>query len=229
MQGAAHRDVRAHHPHASAFPSTTVIASRHSTLEMCRDVLKGVPLILKYVARAAAHATAPLYGCTPLQATQIDQWLDFADRTFVSGPALEASVTAASDALALRTFMAGHSLSIADICAWGALMSAPMWGKVKRLPAARNLLRWFDFVAAQPPLVATVARLNPRAAQAAATSASRVRCAVLLFACLQICDYAGCALVATVARRNPRAGRRRGRFAGALCRLACWSGFLAVL
>jgi hypothetical protein len=136
-------------------------------------VLESVPLILKFIARSAAPGTPSLYGATALQSCQIDQWLDFSCRELVSGAGLEAAVAAASDAVALHTVLCGYTLSIADLAAWGALLSAPMWNKVKHLPAAANLLRWFLFCSAQQPLAAVAAALNPRAG--AAVASTRVR------------------------------------------------------
>lgn len=137
--------------------------------QLCREVLESVPLILKFIARSAVPGKPSLYGATALQSCQIDQWLEFACHEFVSGPSLAGAVAAASNALSLRTFTCGYTLSIADLAAWGALLSAPMWNKVKNLPAAANLLRWFTFCSAQSPLAAAVSALNPRAAAAAAT------------------------------------------------------------
>lgn len=119
-------------------------------------------MILKYIARAAAPDTPALYGATALDACTIDQWLEFGDKQFVSGPGLEAAVGAAGEALALRTFMVGHSLSIADLCGWGRLQTAAMWVKVRNAPAARNVRRWFEFCSVQPPLAAALEQLAPK-------------------------------------------------------------------
>lgn len=119
-------------------------------------------MILKYVARAAAPETPALYGSSALDACTIDQWLDFCDKQFVSGPGLEAAVGAAGEALALRTFMVGHRLSIADLCGWGRLQTAAMWVKVRNAPAAANVRRWHEFCAAQPPLAAALDALAPK-------------------------------------------------------------------
>lgn len=119
-------------------------------------------MILKYIARAASKGTPALYGSTALEACTIDQWLEFCDKQFVSGPSLEAVVTAAGESLALRTFMVGHSLSIADLCGWGRLQTAAMWVKVRNAPSATNVRRWFEFCSAQPPLAAAVEQLAPK-------------------------------------------------------------------
>lgn len=81
----------------------------------------------------STEVAAYLYGVSPLEACQVDQWLDFVGASFISGPSFEQAAAAASDALALRTHMVGHQLTIADIGAWGALQACPMWGKVRKL------------------------------------------------------------------------------------------------
>jgi glutathione S-transferase len=140
-------------------------------------VLEGLDVILKYIARCAGPGKVTLYGSSPLEACQIDQWIHYAATSFVSGPGLEAAVASASTALALRTFAVGHSLSIADLAAWGALQSAPMWPKVRKLPATLNLLRWFEFISAQPAVTAQLAQRPTKAsavAAAATTSSAKV-------------------------------------------------------
>ena len=119
-------------------------------------------MILKYIARAAAPGTPALYGGSALDACTIDQWLEFCDMHFVSGPGLEAAVQVTGEALALRTFMVGHGLSIADLCGWGRLQTAAMWVKVRNAPAATNVRRWHEFCAAQPPLAAAMEALAPK-------------------------------------------------------------------
>lgn len=52
-------------------------------------------MILKYIARAAAPDTPPLYGNTALESCTIDQWMDYCNGQFVSGPGLQAAVASA--------------------------------------------------------------------------------------------------------------------------------------
>ena len=65
--------------------------------EVCRRLLEGLPIILKYIARAAAPETPPLYGKTALESCTIDQWMEFCSREFVSGPGLQAAVASAGE------------------------------------------------------------------------------------------------------------------------------------
>ena len=53
----------------------------------------------------------------------MDQWLDFAPQ-LVPGAGFAAPCEAANEALTLRTFLAGHSLTVADVAVWGQLKSA---------------------------------------------------------------------------------------------------------
>ena len=77
-------------------------------------------------------------------------------------------MAAAAAALALRTHMVGHDLTIADLAGWGALQAAPMWAKVRRGAGAQNLLRWFEHVSAHPTVAAQLAKHGARAAAGAA-------------------------------------------------------------
>lgn len=51
---------------------------------------------------------------------QIDEWLEYAS-VFSFGSQFESACEHADSHLALRTFLVGHSLSIADIAIWSAL------------------------------------------------------------------------------------------------------------
>jgi hypothetical protein len=52
-------------------------------------------MILKYIARAAAPGTPSLYGNSALESCMIDEWMDFCNSHFVSGPGLQAAVASA--------------------------------------------------------------------------------------------------------------------------------------
>lgn len=52
-------------------------------------------MILKYIARAAAPDTPPLYGKKALESCTIDQWMDYCNTQFMSGPGLQAAVASA--------------------------------------------------------------------------------------------------------------------------------------
>ena len=53
----------------------------------------------------------------------MDQWLDFAPQ-LVPGASFAAACQAANEALTLRTFLAGHGLTVADVAVWGQLKGA---------------------------------------------------------------------------------------------------------
>ena len=82
----------------------------------------GTPSILRYVARAAAtpQQQQQLYGGDALSACQVDQWLDIA-QSLVPGHGLEAACSSVNDFLSLRTFLVGHSLTLADVACWAQL------------------------------------------------------------------------------------------------------------
>eukprot|EP00195_Chlamydomonas_chlamydogama_P010601 CAMPEP_0202902822 /NCGR_PEP_ID=MMETSP1392-20130828/17067_1 /ASSEMBLY_ACC=CAM_ASM_000868 /TAXON_ID=225041 /ORGANISM="Chlamydomonas chlamydogama, Strain SAG 11-48b" /LENGTH=734 /DNA_ID=CAMNT_0049589629 /DNA_START=191 /DNA_END=2395 /DNA_ORIENTATION=- len=129
----------------------------------------GTPLILRYIARAGGKPPG-FYGLDPLGATQVDYWLDYAQTNVSAGANFEAVCIGISDYLALRTFIVGHTLTIADIAIWGQLQANPMWKKVKTSGKVPYLSRWFDFVAELPECKKTVeeCEFKKKAAPAAA-------------------------------------------------------------
>lgn len=94
--------------------------------------------ILRYVARLGERGDHHLYGRTPFEASQVDQWIDFSanhldasnmpyiravfyeKRGSTTVPkavnaAIERVLSALEEALTIRTFLVGERLSIADI------------------------------------------------------------------------------------------------------------------
>jgi glutamyl-tRNA synthetase len=65
---------------------------------------------------------AGLYGDGPLQATQVDQWIDFLP-ALAAGPGFPAACAYIDSYLALRTMLVGNQLSVADLLIWGHLKS----------------------------------------------------------------------------------------------------------
>ena len=55
--------------------------------------------------------------------SQVDQWLEFAPH-LVTGGGLQAACMTVNEALALRTYLVGYTLTIADIAVWAQLQSA---------------------------------------------------------------------------------------------------------
>ena len=89
---------------------------------MRRAEIVGQDLIVRYLARAGPSGQQ-LYGSDALTATQVDQLVNFAS-ALVSGSSLESAVAILNDYLALRTFLVGHSLSLADLACWAQLQGA---------------------------------------------------------------------------------------------------------
>lgn len=99
--------------------------SADGPLESCSPAASGGA-----AAEMCSHEAPTLYGASPLEACRVDQWLAFVVASFVPGPAFEQAAVDASNALALRTYLVGDQLTIADVGAWGALESCPLWTKV---------------------------------------------------------------------------------------------------
>ena len=77
---------------------------------------------LQLYRQAFADRILRLLG-TPLHkraGVQVDQWLDFST-SVVSGSGLEAVCGVVNQFLALRTYLVGYQLSIADLKVWGQL------------------------------------------------------------------------------------------------------------
>ncbi|GFR43005.1 hypothetical protein Agub_g4005 [Astrephomene gubernaculifera] len=115
-------------------------------------------MILKYIARASSQRDE-LYGSDALSSCQVDQWLETATG-IVSGATLEAQCVALNDYLALRTFLVGYSLTLADLAVWGQLQGSPLWKKIRTGGKVPHLARWFSFCSEVPQVRAAVEELE---------------------------------------------------------------------
>ncbi|KAG1668987.1 hypothetical protein FOA52_000580 [Chlamydomonas sp. UWO 241] len=134
------------------------------------DEFTGVPLILRYIARSASSGQA-LYGSDALGATQIDYWLDYALANVVAGANFDSVCNGINDYLALRSFVVGHALSVADLALWGQLKAGTMWSKVRQAGRVPHLARWFDYVAELPEAKAAVDEFDLAAKKAKVAAA----------------------------------------------------------
>lgn len=130
---------------------------------MDREVLSGVPTILRYLARAApAERVGGLYGRDALGAAQVDGWID-ASCGLAPGAGLAAAAAAVSAYLGARSLLVGYELTLGDIAVWGQLQGTLQWDKLRKgSEALGNVGRWYDFVGDTPALKHVADTLGPR-------------------------------------------------------------------
>ncbi|RMZ57589.1 hypothetical protein APUTEX25_001789 [Auxenochlorella protothecoides] len=125
------------------------------------EKLVGTATILRFLARVSRTPDG-YYGASPLAASQGDSWID-TSTALVPGLTLEPLAEAISAFLALRTYLVGHSLSLADVAVWGQLQATLQWDKLRKAnPALAHLGRWYDHVGSTPALAAVAEALGPR-------------------------------------------------------------------
>lgn len=107
--------------------------------------LQGTNTLLRYIGRVA---TIPnFYGQDALESGQVDEWLEYAP-VFLSGAEFEGACGHVDGYLTLRTFLVGHSLSIADIAVWSGLAgTGQRWESLRKSKKYQNLVRWFNSIA----------------------------------------------------------------------------------
>ncbi|XP_062863128.1 bifunctional glutamate/proline--tRNA ligase [Trichomycterus rosablanca] len=106
--------------------------------------------ISRYLARVAP--SLGLYGSNMMEQTEVDHWLEFSARQLNGRSGLNPALKELDAALALRTFLVGHSLTLADICVWAALKGSGEWQAVQAKPGSfPHVCRWFSFLSSQVP------------------------------------------------------------------------------
>nr|CAD1840909.1 unnamed protein product [Ananas comosus var. bracteatus] len=109
------------------------------------EELRGVNTTLRYIGRCAAIPY--FYKRDARESGQIDEWLEFSP-IFLTGSEFESACTYVDSYLALRTFLVGYSLSIADIAIWSGLAgTGQRWESLRKSKKYRNLVRWYNSVA----------------------------------------------------------------------------------
>ncbi|XP_051502730.1 bifunctional glutamate/proline--tRNA ligase-like [Myxocyprinus asiaticus] len=103
--------------------------------------------ITRYLARVAP--ALGLYGSNMMEQTEVDHWLEFSARRLRAQSDLSPALAELDKALALRTFLVGHSVTLADLCIWAALKGN---GESQAKPSSYpHLCRWFSFLSSQVP------------------------------------------------------------------------------
>ncbi|KAG9129722.1 hypothetical protein Leryth_015426 [Lithospermum erythrorhizon] len=109
--------------------------------------LQGADVLLRHVGRLATSSN--LYGCDDFESSQIDEWLDYAP-IFTSGSEFEGACAYVDRYLLHRTFLVGHSLSIADLAIWSCLAGTGVrWESLRKSKKYQNLVRWFNAIHAE--------------------------------------------------------------------------------
>lgn len=103
--------------------------------------------ISRYLARVAP--ALGLYGANLMEQTEIDHWLEFSARRLCGQSDLTAAFSDLDKALSLRTFLVGHSLTLADLSVWAALKGHREWPNNGKTFSHIN--RWFFFLNSQVP------------------------------------------------------------------------------
>ncbi|XP_049573000.1 bifunctional glutamate/proline--tRNA ligase isoform X3 [Syngnathus scovelli] len=106
--------------------------------------------ISRYLARVAP--ALGLYGANLMEQTEVDHWLEFSTRRLCGQPDLSAPLAELNKALALRTFLVGHALTLADLFVWAALKGHSDWPNKDK--AFGHVSRWFSFLSSQVPFTA---------------------------------------------------------------------------
>ncbi|XP_054900914.1 bifunctional glutamate/proline--tRNA ligase isoform X2 [Poeciliopsis prolifica] len=103
--------------------------------------------ISRYLARVAP--ALGLYGANMMEHTEVDHWLEFSARRLCDQPDVTLALGDLDKALSLRTFLVGHTLTLADLSVWAALKDHSSWPNQSK--AFPHVSRWFFFLNLQVP------------------------------------------------------------------------------
>uniref|UniRef100_A0A4W4H7L2 Bifunctional glutamate/proline--tRNA ligase n=1 Tax=Electrophorus electricus TaxID=8005 RepID=A0A4W4H7L2_ELEEL len=133
--------------HVKGSVSVSVEEGRTNKLIVSDQVqFSDVNSITRYLARLAP--TLVLYGSSVMEQTEVDHWLEFSARRLGGESGQVLALQQLDVALGLRTFLVGHSLTLADLCVWAALQGETRSAQPGSFPHVR---RWFSFLSSQVP------------------------------------------------------------------------------
>ncbi|KAM9465725.1 bifunctional glutamate/proline--tRNA ligase [Clarias gariepinus] len=137
--------------HVKGSVSVSVEEGKDTKLQVSDQVqFSDVNSITRYLARVAP--SLGLYGSNMLEQTEVDHWLEFSARKLSGQSDLAPALAELDAALSLRTFLVGHTLTLADLCVWAALKGSGEWQSVQAKPGTfPHVCRWFSFLSSQMP------------------------------------------------------------------------------
>uniref|UniRef100_A0A673WHR8 Bifunctional glutamate/proline--tRNA ligase n=1 Tax=Salmo trutta TaxID=8032 RepID=A0A673WHR8_SALTR len=140
--------------HVKGSVNLSVDEGKDNKLRVSESVqFSDVNSITRYLARVTP--TLSLYGSNMLEQTEVDHWLEFSARRVCGQSGLATALEELDKALVLRTFLVGHSLTLADLCVWAALKGSYEWQSIqKQAGAFSHVARWFSFLGSQVPFTA---------------------------------------------------------------------------
>uniref|UniRef100_A0A2P2JPT2 glutamate--tRNA ligase n=2 Tax=Rhizophora mucronata TaxID=61149 RepID=A0A2P2JPT2_RHIMU len=109
--------------------------------------LHGTYTILRYIGRISKIPN--FYDRDAYESSQIDEWLEYSP-VLSSGSEFENACHYMNNYLEKRTFLVGHSLSIADMAIWSGLAgTGQRWESLRKSKKYTNLVRWFNSISAE--------------------------------------------------------------------------------
>ena len=118
---------------------------------------EGAATCLRYFARAGSMKSKLFVDENPVDACQVDQWIDWSV-VMKPGQGLPELLKKINEFLSTRDFLVGGGLTLADVAVWGTLASMPLWeNKLKKDKSLSSLVKWYEACSAIPEFAAVVA------------------------------------------------------------------------
>ena len=123
---------------------------------------EGVATCLRFFARSGSAKSKLFMDASPVEATQIDQWIDWSV-IMKPGQGFPALLKTLDAYLSTRAFLVGKELTLADIAVWGTLASTLLWAnKLKKDKSLGNLVKWYEACSAIPEFDAVLTANNSK-------------------------------------------------------------------
>jgi hypothetical protein len=130
----------------AAVPTSHVPGADASVMNVnSGEFLRGEGVICKYIT-SALSSSSPFMGSdlSAAQSCEVDTYMDLA--ASYDAAAITPLLDHLNSRLALRTFIVGHSSTLADLLCWAALKRRDF----APAPSHPHLSRWFSFISAFP-------------------------------------------------------------------------------
>ncbi|XP_070578959.1 bifunctional glutamate/proline--tRNA ligase-like [Ptychodera flava] len=126
--------------------------------------------ICRYLSRLAP--AVKLYGTNGLEATEVDHWMEYSIGRLGCPSEYNDAIEYLNQVLGLRTYLVGHSLTLADFAVWGAIRNNGVWlAAVENKQAPHHVARWYKFLSSQEKFQ-SVEKSAPKLATAVVATAT---------------------------------------------------------
>ncbi|XP_076817359.1 bifunctional glutamate/proline--tRNA ligase-like [Clavelina lepadiformis] len=155
---------------------------KETSVQLENVKLRGDIQVARFIARLITNQNGGrnLTGDSPIIKTEVDHWISFATSSELqrqNGDEFTLSLKALDSVLALRTFLVGNSITLADVVVWATLRGCNRW--LNSLNSGNkdhgHVKRWYNFLTCQPEFQSIEKNLSKKQSKDTNNSSNKMK------------------------------------------------------